>query len=448
MSSTSAEPVRLSRTLGLFQLLIMGVIMVQPTAPMPPFGAISAGANGHVVTTVLIAMFAMLLTALSYGRMARAYPSAGSAYTYVAREIHPALGYLTGWSMLLDYVVNPLICTIWCARATMNLFPGTPYWFWALAFVILFTGMNLRGIQATARTNEMLTIAMGVVILWMLGVSARYIFALPQLAGSDFIRPFYDPARFSWGSISNGASIAVLTYIGFDGISTLSEEVHDPRRNILRAMVGTCLIIGVLSAIEVYAAQMVWPASQPYPDSDTAYIHIAGRAGGHILFQVMSWTLVVATIGSASGAMLAGARLLYGMGRDNAIPKAFFGYLHPVRRIPSRNVLLIGVLCAVGAFAMSYQTGAELLNFGALIGFTGVNVSSLVHYYMRGRDRHWSHLVLPAVGGLVCLYLWLSLSVLAKTAGAIWLIAGVAYGAWKTSGFKKNMIDFDAPVGE
>lgn len=448
MSSQPSEPVRLSRSLGLFQLLIMGVIMVQPTAPMPPFGAISAGAKGHVVTTVLIAMFAMLLTALSYGRMARAYPSAGSAYTYVAREIHPALGYLTGWSMLLDYVVNPLICTIWCARATMGLFPGTPYWFWALIFVTLFTWMNMRGIQATARTNEMLTVAMSVVILWMLGASARYVFNLPSLTGSDFLRPFYDPARFTWGSLSNGASIAVLTYIGFDGISTLSEEVKDPRRNILRAMVGTCLIIGVLSAIEVYAAQMVWPAAQPYPDSDTAYIHIAGRAGGQILFQVMSWTLVVATIGSASGAMLAGARLLYGMGRDNAIPKAFFGYLHPVRRIPSRNVALIGVLCALGAFAMNYQTGAELLNFGALIGFTGVNVASLVHYWIHGRERHWSHLVLPATGALVCLYLWLSLSVLAKAAGAVWLIVGVAYGAWKTSGFKRNMIDFDAPVDE
>ena len=444
-SQADPPPVRLQRSLGLFQLLVMGVIMVQPTAPMPPFGAISAGANGHVVTTVLIAMFAMLLTAISYGRMARAYPSAGSAYTYVAREIHPALGYLTGWSMLLDYVVNPLICTIWCAKALMGLFAGTPYWFWAIAFAVLFTLLNLRGIQATARTNEFLSAAMGAVVLWMLGATARYLFALPHFAPSDLVTPFYDAPRFSWATLSNGASIAVLTYIGFDGISTLSEEVKDPRRNILRAMVGTCLIIGVLSAVEVYAAQLVWPAAEPYPDSDTAYIHIAGRAGGRALFTVMSWTLVVATIGSASGAMLAGARLLYGMGRDNAIPKAFFGYLHPLRRIPSRNVLLIGALCLVGAFAMSYQTGAELLNFGALIGFTGVNVASLLHYWVRGRDRGWSQLVLPVAGALVCLYLWLSLSLLAKVAGLIWLVLGLAYGAWKTGGFRRDVIRLDTP---
>jgi amino acid transporter len=432
----------------LFQLLVMGVIMVQPTAPMPPFGAISAGANGHVVTTVLIAMFAMLLTAISYGRMARAYPSAGSAYTYVAREIHPALGYLTGWSMLLDYVVNPLICTIWCAKALLGLFAGTPYWFWVVFIALLFTGLNLRGIQATARTNEMLTVAMSAVIVWMLIAVARYLLAQPSLPANTFTLPFYDPQRFSWQFLSNGASIAVLTYIGFDGISTLSEEVKDPRRNIQRAMVGTCLIIGVLSAVEVYAAQLAWPASQPYPDSDTAYIHIAGRVGGQILFQVMSWTLIVATIGSASGAMLAGARLLYGMGRDNAIPKAYFGYLDPVRRIPSRNVMLIGAICLVGAFAMNYQTGAELLNFGALIGFTGVNISSLLHYWVRGKERHWAYLLVPLVGALVCLYLWLSLSVLAKTAGALWLAFGLAYGAWKTGGFRRQMISFDVPGEE
>ncbi len=442
------QNIRLSRSLGLFELLIMGVIMVQPTAPMPPFGAISTGANGHVVTTILIAMFAMMLTAIGYGRMARAYPSAGSAYTYVAQEIHPALGYITGWSMLLDYVVNPLICTIWCSKALIGLFPSTNFVFWVCFFAFLFTGLNLRGIRASARTNEILTLAMGVVIIWMIWAGLRYIFRLPELDSAFFTRPFYDPERFSWASLSNGASIAVLTYIGFDGISTLSEEVRNPRRNILLATVGTCLIIGILSAVEVYIGQLVWPASEAYPDIDTAYNHIARRAGGNGLFQVMSWTLVVATIGSASGAMLAGARLLYGMGRDGALPKGFFGYLHPTRHIPSRNVMLIGLVCMVGAFFISYQTGAELLNFGALIGFMGVNVSSLLHYWVRGRERTWSHLLVPAVGFLVCFYLWLSLSLVAKMVGISWLMVGLAYGAWKTGGFKKDLIRFEAPAEE
>ncbi|MCC7156954.1 MAG: APC family permease [Bryobacterales bacterium] len=439
MSSSSPG---LRRSLGLFELMIMGVILVQPTAPMPPFGAMSAGAHGHVVTIVLVAMVAMLLTAISYGRMARVYPQAGSAYTYVAREIHPAMGYLTGWSMLLDYVVNPLICVIWSSRQMMDFFPAIPFPAWALFFALLFTWMNLRGIRTTARTNEVLAGLMGVVIIWMIVASIRYLSAQPSV---DLVKPFYDPALFSWRSLSNGASIAVLTYIGFDGLSTLSEEVKDPRRNILLGMVGTCLVIGILSAVEVYVAQLVWPASEPYPSIDTAYVHVAGRAGGHILFTVLGATLVVATIGSGMGGMLAGARLLYGMGRDGALPKSFFGYIEPSRRVPSRNVMAIGALCLVGAFVMSYQVGAELLNFGALIGFMGVNASSLLHYWVRKGERHWSHLFVPVLGVVVCLYLWLSLSWVAKIAGVSWMVIGLVYGAWRTKGFQRDLVSFEVP---
>ncbi len=222
MSSPAQSAPGLARTLGLFELLVIGVIMVQPTAPMPPFGAISAAGHGHVVTTVLIAMFAMLLTALSYGRMARAYPIAGSAYSYVAREIHPALGFITGWSMLLDYVVNPLICVIWCSKGMMAMFPSTSYPPWAIFFAALLTWLNLRGIRSTARTNQALAGVMGLVVTWMFAATYFKLNAMPSFEPGFWTRPFYDPALFSWGAVSNGASVAVLTYIGFDGISTLS----------------------------------------------------------------------------------------------------------------------------------------------------------------------------------------------------------------------------------
>jgi amino acid transporter len=435
-----SEVLHLKRTLSLGQLVVMGVIFVQPTAPMPPFGAIHVVGNGHVVTTVLIAMFAMLCTAVSYGRMARAYPAAGSAYTYVGREVHPVLGYLTGWCMLLDYVVNPLICTIWCASAAHDLMPSVPGGIWIVFFAALFTGLNLRGIQATARTNQVLTAAMGIVIVWMLVACIRY---LAGQSSIDWIQPFYDPERFSWRSISTGTSVAVLTYIGFDAISTLSEEVQNPRRNILLATVLTCLIIGTLSAVEVYAAQLVWPPSEPFPNNDTAYVHVAGRAGGPLLFQVIALTIVVATVGSGSGAQLAGARLLYGMGRDNTLPRSFFGTLHPRTLIPAKNVVLIGIACMVGGFLMSYQFGAELLNFGALMGFMGVNLSSLLHYYVRAEKKHIWQLAPSAMGLFVCTYLWFSLSKTAQVAGWVWLIFGLMYGAYITSAFRKPMPKFE-----
>src|SRR5512143_720063 len=163
-TSTSHAP-RLKRTLTLWDLILYGVIVIQPVAPMSVFGVLSDRGHGHVVTTILIAMVAMLFTAISYGRMARAYPAAGSAFTYVGREINPALGYVTGWSMAMDYMLNPLICVIWASKAAMNVIPEIPYAAWAVFFAVLFTVMNLRGVRASARTNEALAVGMGAVIL-------------------------------------------------------------------------------------------------------------------------------------------------------------------------------------------------------------------------------------------------------------------------------------------
>jgi putrescine importer len=444
MSSAQASPaVQLRRTLGLRELVFMGIIMIQPTAPMPLFGVAYQEARGHVVTLILMATVAMLFTAISYGRMARAYPSAGSAYTYVANEIHPAAGFAAGWSMLMDYVLNPMICTIWCAKAAMLILPGVPYGVWTVVFAGTFALLNLRGVQATARTNMMLAFVMLCVVAAMLVATVRYVLGLPVIDAAFFTRPFYDPETFSVRSLSTGASLAALTFIGFDGISTLSEETKNPRRNILLGTVITCLVIGALSAIEVYAAQLVWPKDRPFPDADTAYVQVAGLAGGWILFHAVNLTLILATVGSGSGGMLAGARLLFGMGRDKALPQSFFGYVDPKTAIPRNNVLLIGGLSLLGAHLMTYQLGAELLNFGAFIGFMGVNLASLVRYWVRGEDRSWSHLVVPALGFLICLYLWLSLRTPAKIAGLCWLTAGMIFGAWKTRGFKINLLRFD-----
>lgn len=447
MSSPSAtaagDKPHLRRALGLWDLVFYGIILIQPTAPMPLFGVVSQEARGHVVTAVLIAMVAMLFTAISYGRMARAYPSAGSAYTYVGREIHSGLGFVTGWSMAMDYMLNPIICTIWCSKAAGNVVPEIPYYVWAVFFALLFTALNLRGIRATARTNEVMVMAMFVVIVYFFVAAVRYVLHQPVIHP---LQPFYDPATFSWGAISTGTSIAVLTYIGFDGISTLSEEVRDPRRNILLATVLTCVITGILATLEVYAGQLVWPDYKTYPDVDTAFVHVAGRAGGAILFQVVNLTLLVATIGSGMGAQLAGARLLYGMGRDNTIPKRFFGMVDSKRGVPRNNVLFTGGLALTGAFLMTYQLGAELLNFGAFIAFMGVNAAAFTRYYLRENEKKWTNLLPPVFGFAICLYIWLSLRTPAKIAGGIWLAVGILYAAWKTGGFRREITFSEPPA--
>lgn len=438
------RPAHLKRALNRWDLILYGVIVIQLTAPMPVFGVLSARADGHVVTTILLAMIAMAFTAISYGRMAQAYPSAGSAFTYVTRELSPLLGYVTGWAMLMDYVLNPLISIIWCSRAAMNFAPQVPYAVWAVAFFALFTSVNLVGIKSSARISGALAAATGAVVFVFIVCAGGYVWHHNAGTPGFFTHPFYDPKTFHAGAVLGGTSIAVLTYIGFDGISTLSEEVEDPRRNILFATVGTCLVVGILSAIEVYAAQLVWPTALPFKDIDTAFVEVAARAAGPWLFVVMNLALLIAGIGSGVGSHLGAARLLYGMGRSNALPPRFFGAVDSRHRIPRNNVILVGVIALCGAFLISYGLGAEILNFGALFAYMGVNAAALARYYVRNPGRKLRDLWPPAAGFIICLLLWLYLSNAAKIVGATWMIVGLIIGAVRTRGFRQGVLRFEA----
>ena len=434
MEPTSAPAVssapRLRRTLTLSDLILYGVIVIQPVAPMSVFGVLSDRGRGHVVTAILIAMVAMLFTGISYGRMARAYPSAGSAFTYVAQEINPAVGFVTGWSMVMDYMLNPLICTVWCAGQANQFAPGVPSWIWKIFFVLVFTLLNIRGIKTSARINTAMALLMGMVVVAIFIAAARYLFGAPHGTVS-YLTPFYDPHTFSWGNLMGCTSIAVLTYIGFDGISTLSEEAENPRRNILLATVFTCLLIGVLSAAEVYVAQLIWPAREPFPDINTAYSYVAGRAWKP-LFPIVGFTLLLANFGSGFGAQIGAARLLFGMGRSNALPKSFFGKIDAKSHVPRNSVIFVGVVALLGAFLLefvagfrtyslnttsltwdtfkrilnggeAYGLGAEMLNFGALIAFMGVNVAAFLRYFVRSEEKKIGNLLAADFWFLICL---------------------------------------------
>src|SRR5580692_10906305 len=454
--SAAAQP-HLRRVLTLWNLIFIGMVIVQPTAPMGIYGVISNKAHGHVVTTILIAMVAMLFTAVSYGRMSRVYPAAGSAYTYVSREIHPGLGYLTGWSITMDYLLNPLICTIWCAKAAAN-FPHmsqVPYPVLALFFAFLFTLLNLRGIETSARINQWMGITLGLVVLVFFVYAVRYVMGHDHSAAALML-PFYDPKTFSLPALSTGSAIAVLTYIGFDAISTLSEEAENPRRNILLATVLVCLITGMLSGLEVYAAQLVW-GSKAFPSDnvESAFALIARNVGGAILFQVVNFTLLIANLGSGMGSQLAAGRLLYGMGRGNALPRSFFGAIEPVRRVPRNNIVLVGAMALIGAGSLellsgrlgggAYEIGAQALNFGAFIAFMGVNAAAFVHHFKHENRNNLGGYVTPALGFLICGFIWIHLSNPALVLGAVWMIAGIAYGAVRTRGFRSELVTFEVP---
>lgn len=443
LSSAKIEPLksvpRLRRTLTLTDLVLYGVIIIGPMSPMPLFGVASERGHGHVVTAVLIALVAMMCTAISYGRMASAYPSAGSAFTYVAQEIHPSLGYIIGWAMVMDYILFPLGCTIWCAEQSHEFIPSVPVFAWKIFFAAAITFANCYGIRASKRINAGIAVILGLGVVVIVAAASHYIGLHPHTEPGFFTRPFYDPATFSVGALFGCTSIVVLTYIGFDGISTLSEETRNPRRNILLATVLTCFVIGILSAIEVYVAQLIWPSAEGFPNVDTAYVWVVGRAWSP-LYSIAGPLLLIGVFACGLASQLGAARLVYGMGRSNALPQRFFGVIDAKHQVPRNNVLLIGAIVLIGSLILSYSMSVEMLNFGALIAFMGVNAAAFLRYFVRApRHRVWNFAA-PLAGFFICLALWWSLSTPAKELGSIWMAVGIVYGLWKTRGFRLPLL--------
>lgn len=446
------EPQKLRRVLSLRDLIFYGIVAVTPSAPATIFGLAEQKSRGHVVVTILAAMVAMVLTAISYGRMAAVYPSAGSAYAYVSRGIHPYLGFFAGWAMLLDYVFIPLFCVIYGTLSLKRAMPWIPFWLGALLFAGGITLVNLRGIRYTARANDAMLVFMFAVLIGFIVLAIKYLVALHGVRGLFSTQPLYDAATFNARDIASATSFAALTYLGFDAVTTLAEDVKNPRRNVLLAAVTVCLFTGIFGGLLVYLAHLAWPDYTTFPNVETAFVDVTGRVGGPVLFESMAILLVVANIGAGLTSQVGAARLLFGMGRENVIPRRIFARLHPVRNTPWINILLLGVLAFCGAQILSYELTAELLNFGAFLGFMGVNAAVIWSFWIRQsplRKRSLLlDLVVPATGFLFCLVIWLGLSRPAKIAGGIWLVIGFFVLAAHTRRFREPMVMTDPTVYE
>jgi putrescine importer len=440
--ASTAEP-HLRRVLSLGDLFFYGIVAVTPSAPATIFGLADVRSRGHVVVTILAAMVAMVFTAISYGRLASLYPSAGSAYTYVSRGIHPLLGFVAGWAMLLDYIVIPLFCVLYGTLSLQRALPWMPLPVGAALFAGAITLLNLRGIKATARTNELLLLFMFVVLGGFIVLAVRYIWMLHGFSGLFSVTPFYNPATFSVDSIGKATSFAALTYIGFDAVTTLAEEVENPRRNVLLAAVGVCIFTGLFGGLLAYLGQLAWPDYLSFQNIDTAFIDVTARVGGLFLLQATAIMLVVANIGAGFTAQVGAARLLFGMGRENVLPKRIFGRLHPVHKTPDTNVVIIGVVAFLGTLCMSYELTAEVLNFGAFLGFMCVNLAAFWCFWVKQGERGFGHVLVdlasPLLGFVFCAIIWWDLALPAKIAGSIWLVAGIVMVGFRTGWFRRPL---------
>src|SRR5438270_13716505 len=453
-TATVPSPPRLKRVLTLWDLIFYGIVLIQPIAPVPLYGVAQKLSDGHFVTIILIALFAMLITAVSYGRMGALYPSAGSAYTYVGRGLNPHLGFLAGWAIILHYSLLPLINTVWISTALHERYVHqVAYVVWALLIAGVMTMLNLVGVKASANANTVLLAVMTVVVAAFIVLALKFLYGGQGWAGIFSLQPIYDPQAFDWQKIKTATSFAALTYIGFDGVTTLAEDVENPKRNVLLAVVLTCIFAGVSSAVEAYLGARVWPDWRSFPNLETAFMDICRRVGGLILFNAMGIILIVAAFGSGLTGTLGAARLLFGMGRDGVLPRKTFGYLKLGSSTPTFNIVLIGLISFAGAVLLNYVGSAyehagELLNFGAFLAFMGVNFATFWQFTVARqtgyKTKFLQDAVVPLIGFAFCGLIWWNLNGLAKTVGGIWFAMGLLYVGIKIRGFRAApvMIDF------
>jgi amino acid transporter len=422
----------LHRSLTFGDLLVYGLVFMVPIAPFGIFGGVFQGSGGMVALAYAIGMVAMMFTALSYAQMSRAFPMAGSVYTYAGRGIAPPVGFLSGWMILLDYVLVPALLYLIAAIAMNSLISAIPVWLWLIGFVILNTVVNYMGIEMTAKVNKIMLVAELVVLAIFIVIG---IVALAQGKGRGFdFTPIYNSDTFSWSLVFGAVSIAVLSFLGFDGISTLAEENKDSARAIGRSMVAALLLAGVLFIVQTWVASLLVPdparlISKGDPGG-TAFYDAAAVAGGQWLSKLTALATAVAWgFANSLVAQAATSRLLYAMARDRQLP-SFLAKVHPRKGVPVNATLLVAVVSLVlGLYFNSRADGISLLstlvNFGALTAFLALHVSVVWHYVRRlGSRDWWTHVVSPVLGFAILAYVLINAQLQAKWLGLIWFAVG------------------------
>jgi putrescine importer len=442
--ATAAATPKLKRVLGLWDLVYYGVILTSPIAVVPMFGEAQVLSHGHAIITLLAAMVAMTATAVSFGRMATVYPSAGSVYTYASRAFNPTFGFVVGWAMFLEYLFQPLQNSLYAALTIQRLLPHVPFALLSALAVGFMTLLCWFGIRTTARANEILLAMMSVVMVAFVGEAIWYIIGHHHVAGLISVQPIYDPRTFSVRAIAAGTALAATVYIGFDGVSILAEEVENPRRNVLLASVLVCVFTGLLASFEVYLAVRAWPDYRTLVNPETAFMDVASAVGGYKLFVAFGAVLLISSLACGLAGLLGAVRLLYSMGRDNVLPRKIFGHLNAKRGNPSYNVVIAGVLAYVGTLTLGWERSVEVLNFGALVAFMAVNLAAIRYFGfspdMAGKRNLLLDIIVPSLGFLFCLVIFLGLQNSTLAAGAIWLIVGGLYVILKTKALGQPVI--------
>jgi amino acid transporter len=428
---------QLRRVLGVPSLVLFGLVYIVPLTVFTTYGIVTQTSGGRLSVSYLVTLAAMVFTARSYARMAAAYPVAGSTYAYSQRTFGAPIGFLAGWSLLLDYLFLPMLNYLVIGIYLNAAIPAVPAWVFILIMIVIVTVLNIVGIVSVARAN-LLIIALQAVFIVVFIVLACV--TLSHSGTVDLMAPLTgDGSAPGLSPVLAGAAILCLSFLGFDAVSTLSEEANEPTRSVPRAIMIATITAGVMFVVLSYVSQLVFP-SNDFADVDSGALDVMTTAGGQFLSTFFTAAYVAGALGSAITSQASVARILYAMGRDGILPRPVFGHIPPRFTTPTYAILVVSVI-SLGAIWIDLEDLASIVSFGALVAFSAVNLTVIKHYFFDAGDRggggFLNNLVLPLIGFLLTLWLWTNLSGLALEVGLIWLAIGLVWLLVVTRGFRR-----------
>ncbi|HEV7420595.1 MAG TPA: APC family permease [Mycobacterium sp.] len=433
-TETAAGEGHLKRVLGVPSLVLFGMVYMVPLTVFTTYGIVTQLTGGRLSVAYLVTLAAMVFTARSYARMSAAYPVAGSAYAYAQKSFGAPVGFLAGWSLLLDYLFLPMLNYLVIGIYMSAAVPAVPPWAWIVISIVVVTVLNIVGIVSVARANFLLLALQAVFI------AVFVVMAMVTISGSgsvNLLAPFTGDGTVDGASpIFAGAAILCLSFLGFDAVSTLSEEAKDPTRSVPKAIMIATVVSGLIFIGLSYVSQLVFPSNQ-FADVDAGSLDVMTTAGGQFLNTFFTAAYVAGCIGSALTSQASVARILYAMGRDGIMPRRVFGHVSVRFATPTFAILFVSVVSLL-AIWITLTFLASIVSFGALVAFSVVNLAVIKHYFVdKGEKKVFNNLILPAVGFILTAWLWTSLSWTTLVYGSIWLAIGFIWLLVVTRGFQR-----------
>lgn len=446
----------MQRVLSVKSLVVQGLAWLCPASIVMYYGIINQLSGGAFPLVVCVAGITMLIAAFGYANMGKKYTQGGSVYTYAGGTFGPTAGFMSGWLMILDYFLMPMMCYLTSGLYLHVLFPAISANVFTILTIIVVFICNLVGVKFATYINFInITVPIAMLVITIVFIIKLIAAGGPETAGSILsMKAFMSPETIKLSGVMQGAAIMCELFIGFDIATTLAGEAKNPTKTVPKAVIVIVILTIIIFLFTAYMLNCGWVYDDgKLTDPNTAiteyYVYL-GIGWMNMIFVPIN---TLACIGCCIAGNISSSRIMYSMARDGFLPKKTFGYIHPKFKTPAFNILLAAI-AGFGALLFQGQVinAANLCSFGGLLGMVVVNACVIGAYWhkdkMRGVSPFIKYILMPVIAMAVTLFLWWQLSIAAKIVGFSWLAVGLILLLIKTRGLKEMPPEMDFSEAE